>query len=490
MKRPYNLLIAAACICMLTSKLQSQCPATYTQALINWDYLDYYFNSGVNTAPYGFSGGTYISDAREQTQVFGLGPNRVTIATSSNALVNPGAGQSAENTTHTGDIANFTGADVQYNPTAVAQTITLTFNTPVRNVSFTMYDIDRNASFTVSAADAASLPLTVTAVPQGTTILTVAGAPQKVITDLTNTALANNNNRGTVTIGVAGTAGSPVKTVTITVTTLGSDAVFWLSDIYACVSTTFTNNWHQLANNRPFVGPTQNQPDYFLVTPDNDSIYMVDPATAQARYFFHDNARTYTNSLAYDPYHHYLYYISENTSIDPNNRAVKRYDYNTETSSTIIADLSAAPLNIPVFNFAIESAGCSFYDGSLYFGIEGGSHSTGGGGPTITTRETIIWRIDFDASQNPVSACQVYATNYSTSGSGSQTSLHDWGDFIIKNGVIYNSNTARNGSNYSQSKFHHFNMMTGAETIYNNPGTTVWSGQIGMGWSENLYYFR
>lgn len=499
MKKIYVLLIAG-CLSTSFAELNAQCPALYTQATLNWDNLDYYFNSGLNVAPYGYRVGssnlTYVSDAMEQTQRFAIGANFVTIATSNAAMVNPGAGLSAENGTHTGNIAGYTGDDAQFNPNAIGQTITLTFNDPVRNANFTLYDIDNGAVITVSAADAAAGPLVVTAVPQGTTILTVAGATFKTISDLTNTALGNADNRGTVTIGVAGTVANPVKTITITITTLGADPVFWLSDIIACIPGTFPTNYHQNANNRPFVGPTQNQPDYFLVTPDNDSAFMVDPATGRARYVFNDPARTYINSFAYDPYNRYLYYISENTSLDYTNKVIKKYDYNTETSSTFIANITAAPLNIPTFNGGVESAGCAFYDGALYFGIEGGTHSNGGSPATITTRETIIYRINMDGSGNPINAVQVYATNASTSGSGTQTSMHDWGDFIIKNGVIYNSNTARNScgmgcSDYTQSKYHHYDMMTGTVTnVYNNPSTNIWNGQIAMNWSQNLYYFR
>lgn len=498
MKQIYTLLLAG---CLLASaQLSAQCPGGYTQATLNWDNLDYYFNSGLNVAPYGYKNGasnlTYVSDVMEQTQRFAIGANYLTIATSNAAMINPGAGLSAENGTHTGDIAGYAGDDAQFNPSAIAQTITITFNTPVLNASFALYDIDRGAVITVSAADPAAGALVVTAVPQGGTILTIAGTPVKVISDLTNTALANNDNKGTVTIGVAGSVANPVKTITLTITTLGTDPVFWLSDIIACISGTFPTNYHQLANNRPFVGPTQNMPDYFLVTPDNDSAYMVDPATGKARYFFNDPAKTYINSFGYDPYNRYLYYISENPSLDFTNKTIKKYDYNTETSSTFIADITAAPLNIPTFNGGVESAGCAYYDGALYFGIEGGSHSTGGGSPVVTTRETIIYRINLDASGNPVNAVQVFATNASTSGSGSQTTMHDWGDFIIKNGVIYNANTARNScgmgcTDYTQSKYHHYDMMTGAVTnLYNNPGTGIWNGQIAMNWSQNLFYFR
>lgn len=499
MKKIYALLLSGA-ICASTAGVQAQCPATYTQAQLNWDNLDLYYNSGLNVAPYGYrvssTNFTYVTDAMEQTQRFAIGANFLTMAMSSNALINPGAGVSAENALHTGNIAGYTGEDAQFNPTAVGQTITITFNDPVRNANFTLYDIDLNAVITVSAADPAAVPLTVTAAPQGTTILTVAGAPGKVISDLTNTNLGNADNRGTVTIGVAGSAANPVKTITITITTLGTDPQFWLSDINACVPGSFPTDYHQGANNQPFVGPTQNMPDYFLVTPDNDSAFILDPATGYARFLFNDPARTYINSFGYDPYNRYLYYISENTSLDYTNRTIKKYDYNTETTSTFIANLTAAPFNIPTFNGGVESAGCSFYDGALYFGIEGGTHSSGGSPATITTRETIIYRINLDGSGNPVNAVQVFATNASTSGTGTQTSIHDWGDFIIRDGVIYNANTARNScgmgcSNYAQSKYHHFDMMTGAVTnLYVNPATTIWNGQIGMNWAQNFYYFR
>ncbi len=492
MKKLYILLLAALSAVPFT-RIDAQCPASYTQAQLNWDNLDYYYNAGLNVAPYGYrvsgTNYTYVSDANEQTQRFAIGSNYLTIANSSAAMINPAAGTSAENATHTGELAGYTGEDVEYTSVA-GQTITITFNNPVRNATFTLYDIDLGGIMTVSAADAASGALTVTAATQAGTILTVVGAPNKVISDLTNlgagTALGNADNRGSVTITVAGTAANPVKTITISCTATGTDPVFWLSDINACVTGSFPTNYHQLANNRPFVGPTQNMPDYFLVTPDNDDIYMIDPATGNARHFLNDPAKTYVNSLAYDPYNRFLYYISENVSVDYTNKLIKRYDYNTETSSTIIADLSAA-FNIPTFNSGVESAGCAFYDGALYFGVEGGTHNNSG---TVTTRETIIWRIDFDGSNNPVSAYQVFATNASTNGA-SPSSIHDWGDFIIRNGVVINSNTARNSSNYSQSKFHHYDMMTGAVTnVYNNPGTALWNGQIAMNWAQNLYYFR
>lgn len=493
MKNFYVLLFAIAAIASApVNKIAAQCPGPYPNAAqLNWDNLDYYFNSGLNTAPYGYRVGssnlTYVSNAMEQTQRFAIGTAFVTIATSNAAIVNPGAGLSAENATHTGNLANYAGEDAQYNPSANGQTIIMTFNTPVWAPNFTIYDIDRNAVYTITATNNLGVATAVNAVGQAGTILAFGALPLARTITANGTALANNSNLGAATITVPGA----VNSITITATAIGTDAVIWLSDINACVANSFPLNYHQGANNRPFVGPTQNMPDYFIATPDNNSAYYIDPATGRARFLFTDAAKTYINSFGYDPYNRYLYYITEDPSLDYTNKEINRYDYNTGTSTVFIADITAAPFNIPTMNGGVESAGCAFYDGALYFGIEGGSHSTGGGSPTITTRETIIYRINLDASNNPVNAVQVFATNASTSGVGSQTTIHDWGDFIIRDGSIINCNTARNGSNYAQSKFHHYNMMTGAVTnVYNNPGTSNWNGQIAMTWAQNYYYFR
>lgn len=491
MKNLYIWLLLAMYIIGSPLTSQAQCSGSYVYSTVNWDNLDYYFNSGrSSTGPYL----TYISDAQEMSQKFAIGRNYLTIATSSNALVNPGS-TSAENATHTGEIAGYTGEDVQYNPSANGQFITITFNTPVMDPNFTLYDIDDGAVFTLTATNNLNVATAVNVTTYSPTILTTGIVPLTRTITASATALANNVNQGSATITVPGL----VKTITITVTTRGNDPVFWLSDINACVDNgAFPTNWHQTGNNRPFVGPTQNMPDYFLVTPDNDVCYYVDPATGLARQLFQDAARDYVNSFGYDPYNRFLYYISENASVDANNRSIKRYNYNTETTSTIVANITTT-LGIPVFDYGVESAGCAFYDGSLYFGIEGGKYDPSGT-TNDRTRETIIWRIDFDASNNPTVAYQVAAFDH-YNPTNVATAIHDWGDFIIKNGMLYNFNTARNScgsgcNDYTESKFHHVNLTTGQVTNYTNPNTTSpanrssWNGQAGMTWAGGLYYFR
>jgi hypothetical protein len=197
------------------SQLKAQCIAGYTQAQLNWDNLDFYNNSG-GGSPYG----VYITDAIEQTQRFALGPNWLSIATSSNALVT-----TSENATHTGELSGYTGEDVQFNPSANGQTITITFDSEVRNVYFTLYDIDLSARIDFSARNAANVAQNIGLAVQASTILTRNNNNTTTAYFTSSaTALANSSNQGSGTVSVTG----PVKTITITITAIGTDAVLWL----------------------------------------------------------------------------------------------------------------------------------------------------------------------------------------------------------------------------------------------------------------------
>lgn len=470
MIKPLRILIVV-CLTFLSYYGRGQCSAGYTQAQLNWDKLDYYYNSGSNVAPYGFStpsNGNYVSSAMEQTQKFAIGPNYLTMVNSAPGMIN------GENALHTGNVAaDYLGEDAQFTPSANGQTITITFNTVVQNLRFTLYDIDALQSINLAALDGVSVAQNINVATYGGTILTVLGSGTAAATiTANNTALANNVNTGTATITVPGT----VKTFTITIGTAGSNSVFWLSDINACVSGSFPNNYQQTGDNRPLQGPAGNQPDYFLITPDNNSVYMVDPATGNAWYLFNDPANTYINSMAYDPYNHILYYVSENYPATYTNKRLKKYDFNTGTISTVLNDITAA-LNIPTFDQSLEGAGAAFYNGQLFLGVEGGRYNSS------NPRESIVFRIDFDASFNPVNICQVFATpSYNTSG----TMLHDWADFVLKNGILYNFNS-RPGT--AMVSYEHFNMMTGSSSLFMNPGNTIYAGQSGLDWAGNLYDF-
>lgn len=474
------LRILSVCIAFINAAYSNaQCGAGYTQATLNWDRVDYYWNSG-GGAPYQ----SYVTDAMEMNQKFAIGPNYVTIALSTNDMVSPPTGSptygSAENATHTGDAGSYgTGDDVQFNTsTSATRTITFTFATEVQNLKFSLYDLDNNQMVTVTAQNAISVAQPITLSQPSGGAVTIVGIPVTAPTGMGTGNYGVTVNNATLNIDIAG----PVKTVVLSFSNASGD--FWLSDITACVFGSFPNNYNQTPDNRPLQGPAGNQPDYFIVTPDNNSAYMVDPATGNASLLFTDASKNYINSFAYDPYNHFLYYISENISVNSGNRELKRYNFNTGTSSSLITDITTT-LGIPTMGSGIESAGAAFYDGALYLGIEGGRS---GSNSSTVTRETIFWRIDLDASQNPTVAYQVFATD--AYQNASNTSIHDFGDFIIKNGVLYSFNTARNGSNYSMSSYHQFNMTTGLMNTYINPGILPWNGQAGMTWNGDLYYFR
>lgn len=468
-------LLALHCLVISSLYSQGQCGAGYTTAQLNWDYLDYYYNSGSNLAPYGYSSGTrnYISNAMEQAQSFAIGTNWVTFTTSAAGIVK------GVNGTNTVNLASYAGDDAQFTPTASNQTITLTFNTEVKNLQFTLYDVDGTQKMNFSAKNAANTAQTINVVTYGTSVISINNnnATNANISS-SSTTVGTGSNTGAATITVSGS----VKTFTITITAIGTDPAFWLSDINACVTGSFPTNYHKIASAKPFTG----QPDYLLTTPNNNSVYMLDPATGKAWFLFKDPEKQYVNSLAYDQVHHILYYVADGSStstLERSNKQIKKYDFNAETISVVSSDIGA-DLGIPTFDAGVESAGAAFYDGALYLGIEGGRFSSS------VTRKSIIYRIEFDASLNPVRAYQVYATDaFNSSG----TSLHDWGDFLIKDGVLYDFNTARTNSTprYPNSSYVHFDMMS-SQILNNylnpNPSTNLpYSGQGGMDWQGNLY---
>ncbi len=477
MKKFCNLLlITAVCIFSLTAELSAQCGGGYTQAQLNWDYLDYYFNSG-GSNPYS----SYISDTREMSQRFGIGTTWVTITTSVNTLVNPGTGGTitAENGLHTAESGSYgTGNDVQYTGNG---TITITFASAVQNLQFSIYDVDRSQRIQFGAVDGATARNITLSSVSGTILTFTNNGTTTARVDAANTTVANTSTDGTVNVDIAG----PVTSVTLTVsntatctTSCGSGgtenpANYWLSDINACVTGSFPTNWHQGFNNQPWQGNVENQPDYFLVTPDNNSGYMMDPATGRCWWQFTDASKTYMNSYAYDPQNKILYYISENVSANSANKELKKYDFNTESYSTVIADIGTT-LGIPTFNYGVESAAAAFYNGKLYLGIEGGQS-------TSIIRESTVWCVDLSTN----TAYQVFATDCYGGGAA----LHDYADLLVKDGVLINYNSARTGTpTYPNSSFTHFDFMTGAATKYMNPDPAKrYSGQAGMSWNGNMY---
>ena len=429
----------------------SQCPGGYYRNTVKWDNLDYLSTGG------NYSG--YVTNAMSETQKFAIGVNYLTI-TRSSAITTTG-----EESGHTGEANSYgTGEDVAF---AGDGTITLTFNNEVQNVQFSLYDIDQLQTVTVTAVNNVSVGQTVTLTSPAGTILTITGSPGLSPTGYDaapSTSVAKTSNTATLNVSVAG----PVKTITITISTSGATKDFWLSDISACVSGTFSNNY--LTQMQPFTG----QPTFILATGDTNTVSFVNIATGVAKKLFQDVSCSYINSMAYDPVKHELYYVIDFTSSPSTNKAIKKYNFETQTISTVISDITT--LGLPTFERGMESAGSSFYDGELYIGIEGIKSGHSG------NRETIIWRISFNGGGTPINACQVYGT---PSDNGAGTNLHDWNDFAVVDSMLIDFN----GAASSFARYTHLNMNTG---VIDNSYTTgnIWNRprQTGLTWDKKIYW--
>jgi hypothetical protein len=445
----------------------AQCGAGYSSATVNWDNLDYLHANGYYGVTNPVTGQAFVTSSMWQTQKFAIGTNFLTTSTTIPAY--SAAALSGDRTVHTGDAGSHTGADIHFDPTTNGQTITLTFDTEVQNLSFTLNDIDRGAIFTINGTNAGGTLQTISYSLYASTILTVGGSSDWRTFTASNTNPGYTANTGAVTITIAG----PVKNIVIKDSILGSNDEFFLSDITACVADPgFPTNYHY-SYTEPFTG----QPSYFLANPQNLHVYMVNASTAQADYIFSDPGTTGSkmNSLAYDPDNHWLYYVMDNAPL-PNgplgNFTLKKYDFSTETISTVLADIKT--LGIPCFEQGVEFAGAAFYNGSLYLGIEGSDGIFYG-----TNAESVIWRIDFNASGTPVRAVQAFAT---PGDNGSGTVMHDWGDFIVKDGTIITHATSGSLSN---NQYIHVSMQDNTATTY--AGNAEIAGQLGAIYNGNIF---
>jgi hypothetical protein len=461
-----RLLAIALSLTLLFSfnnESKAQCASGWTAAQTNWDWLDYLVNTGFYAPTANYPG---VTAGLMNTQAFTIGTNRFTIAMAG------GITTTGENTSHTGETnALGNNADVQY---ANNGTITITFDTLVQNVRFSLFDIDAAQTARVTATDGTTAQsVTMTEANPGVDLNVVGSPGTSPLGTATGTAYANGVSNATLNVVIAATT-TGVRTVVITMAGVGGD--FWLSDISACVYKTFTTNYFLDA--RPFTG----QATHFLATPDSNSVSYIDSATGRARFLFSGNFTgdannpRFLNGLGYDHRGHYVYYVHDFGTNAYNTRTLRRWDYNTETIDGSVA-IDVNTLGMPTFDGGAESAGSSFYDGALYFGIEGNRSGNS------SNRETIVWRVDLNTSGIPYRSSQVWAT---PADNGAGTRLHDWNDFVVTDGMLYNFDGA--GSS-SQDNYYHFNMQTGQmdQNYTTAPNHSV-PRQAAITWSNALVW--
>src|SRR5690606_15555314 len=96
------------------------------------------------------------------------------------------------------------------------------------------------------------------------------------------------------------------------------------------------------------------------------------------------------------------------------------------------------------------------------------------------SRKSTVWRIDFDASGNPIApASQVWGV-LADNGSDAQN-IHDWSDFAVVDGKLIDFD----GSGSGDYDYYHFDLMTGVQTEYTPVGAVP--RQVSVGWDDNIY---
>jgi hypothetical protein len=460
----FKCLVLLLCAQLIYAReVKGQCSSGYSEVTLNWEYLDFFVYSGE------YDNGYLPSVAAAQTQHFAFGTQRLTITNNYSSFNIFG-----DNDNHSGETGSYgTGPDIEFRGNGQ---IVLEFENEVNNLRFSMYDVDRNQDVSFDARDAANNPLNLTLATLGSTIITINNNnTPSANADAANSSENSSSLDATFNVDIAG----PVKRVTINIsntnTSTSENGSFWISDLTACSAGTFPLNYFEVA--RPFTG----QPGYVLHAFDKD-IYALDPATGNTKYLFTDpdilgdpddeNNRCTINSMGYDPYNRILYYVFSLSADPGNNRQLRKYDFNTETITVLLNDVNA--IGIPTSTIrGVESGAAAFYNGSLYLGIETVNSNR------RSNRENVVYRVDFDGSNIPYRASQVYAV---PCDNGSGTLMNDWADFTINDGALVNFDGA---GVTTQSDVYHYNMLTGEGTVYHQPGWTP--GQPTVDW-QGIFY--
>ena len=442
---------------------QAQC----TTSVIDWDYREFFARNSSTIRG-------YVSLAQSQTQYFAMGTNKVTAThtyTSNSSI----AGDNTDNTAEAGSYG--TGADVEFTGNG---TVSFSFANSVTNLKFSLYDIDRGQRVQITAFNGATA-INVTMTKIGGSVLTISNNNSTTAeVNASNTTVDNSNTNGTINIDIAGTVTSFNIIVSNTGTCSSScggggdeDGQYWISDITACSSGSFPATYYIVS--RPFTG----MPGYVIMVRDN-VFYYVNPATGNCKYLFKDNTSSNMNSLAYDPVKRLLYYTyslsGPGNGVNSNEKSLRRYDVNMDTFGVALSNVNN--LGIPTFGQGVESGAASFYNDNLYWGIEGNSS---------TEIESIIWRIELNAANFPIAYSQVYAQEVTTGGSR----LHDWADFGVNNGTLYdfdggvaNSSTGQNTDFWTQ------NLLTGIVNRYTplaHSGVAQIPHQTAIDWNGVVY---
>ena len=333
----------------------------------------------------------------------------------------------------------------------------------LRIIKFSIYDIDVRQNVTITAKDISGTAINITTLAKANILstITIAGSgttSASATSQFISLDIANNSDLATVNVTING----PVKTVILTFTKNNTTAdPIWISDISANVVGSWPTNYQTVST------PEAGQHSYVIANKHN-KILVLDLNDTTTSVLYTDAAFQRINSIAYDPYKQVVYYCDQyaiNT-----NKTVYKYDVKTGVKSVAIADITT--LGVVLESGGVGSGGGSFYNGSLFLGIDA---NTGLG------EAAAIWRIDFNSSGVATKASRFWGV-YANDSIAAATYLYNWGDYVINNGILYNFNVGYAAVANTQAQ--HIDMNT-QKYIANYSTSRVW--QTGIDYAGNIY---
>ena len=146
----------------------------------------------------------------------------------------------------------------------------------------------------------------------------------------------------------------------------------------------------------------------------------------------------------------------------------------TNVKSTWVADVNT--LGIPTFSNGMGSGGAAFYDGALYIGQD----------MQLTGEASSVYRIDVDPSTgNPSPKAYRVWSKLGSKGS----SLYDWADFVVNDGIFYNFNSSP--GRVANTGLEHIDMNLDSTVAGYSLTTTIVNGsQSGINYQGNIFHFN
>jgi hypothetical protein len=229
----------------------------------------------------------------------------------------------------------------------------------------------------------------------------------------------------------------------------------------------------------------------FVMCTKTGEIYVVNANTGTSKLITTAPSAIAINSLATDTSRGIIYYCYNNYI--STNKSIHGYNYRTNTHFTLINDFSTAPGSPMVGLGGVGTAGATFYEGSLYFGVEL-ARNLSPAVPNIGANvpySNRLYKITTNAAGTSIVTTSLvkdyYNDNgfvyYSSTPMGSNiTSFfqydHNWGDFVIINDTLYDRSVKgyTSGSFYFEQTTVAYKLSAPAVQVFNTltmPATTV-----------------